>query len=162
MFPASSKHRPLILEYVFKLCSKFLPLTRFQSYWQQLVQLRLPCCPTRIIHGTQISMKLARWKHSHLMTKCTCGTSFHTPPSGTLTVNAYSNYGCVNWCGRSFISHVQPPTHCLQVDLATSQGLCVPSDIVPTSLPVGARNTPSTELQCFMDVDRNSMSVTVS
>ena len=94
------------------------------------------------------------------MMKWTCNASFHVPSSSTLNVNAYSNYGCVNWCGCSFILHVlQPPTHCLQVGLATSHGLHVPSDIVPSSLPVGVRNTLSTELQSSVDVVWNSMSV---
>ena len=96
------------------------------------------------------------------MMNWTCSTSCHVPPWKTLTVSAYSNYGCVNWYRRSPILHVQLPTLFLQVDLATSQGLRVPGEIIPSTLSVGARNTPATELQRFVGVDRNPASVTVS
>ena len=46
-----------------------------------------------------------------------------------------------------------------QVDFATSQGLRVPSEIIPSNLSIGARNTPFTEVQRFVAVD---WSVTVS
>ena len=101
-------------------------------------------------------------RHPYLMVKWTCSVSFHVPLSGRLTVNAYLKHGCVNWCGRSCIFHVQLPTHFLQVHFATSQGLRVPSEIIPSSLSVGARSTPFTEVQRFMGVGWNSTSVTIS
>jgi hypothetical protein len=59
----------------------------------------------------------------------------------------------------SSIAHVQPLSHCLQLDLATSKGLRVPHNLIPSNLPLVVRDVPWTRLESIADVDRNLMSV---
>ena len=54
---------------------------------------------------------------------------------------------------------VYPPSNFFQFDLATSTGLRVPGDLIPSSLPVVSNNTPWAGLTSIADADLDSMSV---
>jgi hypothetical protein len=76
-----------------------------------------------------------------------------------MNASEYLNYDFVNWYECSSIADVQPQSHCLQLDLATSKGLRVPYDPIPSSLALAVWNAPWTGLESIADVDRNLMSV---
>ena len=57
------------------------------------------------------------------------------------------------------ISHVQSPSHRLQLDLAASKGFRVPHGLIPSGLALAVWNTPWTGPESMADIDRNSMSV---
>ena len=108
-------------------------------------------------------MNTTIWTHQPCRMEWVCGTSFHIPLSGSMNASASLNYDYVSWYECSSIAHVHSPSRCLQFDLATSNGLHIPHDLIPSSLPRGVRNTPSTVLEngpeSIADLDRNSVLV---
>ncbi|KAF8553453.1 WD40 repeat-like protein [Imleria badia] len=130
-FPLPSKCRVAILVYIIQINASHPP--RFSIYTQPLP------------YDTQNQPLLER--QPYLM-KRTWSTSSHTPPSALMSANAYSNYSYVKCTGNL-----------LQLDLATSTGLRVPGDLIPSksSLPVGIQNTPWTGLASIANGDCNSM-----
>ena len=108
-------------------------------------------------------MNTSFWNRHSCLIKWACGTSFHIPPSGLMNASASLNYDYVSWYERSSIAHVHSPSRCLQLDLATSNGLRIPHDLIPSSLPRGVRDAPSTGLENGLEsiagLDRSSVSV---
>ena len=113
-----------------------------QSYSHQLNLLQVlwpPIHPLSLTYRGQAPTKTSLWKHQPFLMVWVCSTYSRTCRWGLKSASAYLTYDYVTWYERSSIAHVQSPSHCLQLDLATSKGLHVPHDLILSSLPLISR-----------------------